>query len=440
MNLKIYNTLSKEKELFVPLNPNSIKMYVCGPTVYSYAHIGNARPAVVFDVLYRVLKKIYPEVVYVRNITDVDDKINEAAKKLNEPISTITEKYTDIYHQDMENLFVLSPVHEPRVTDNINQIISMIQKILDNNNAYVNEEHVLFDVTSFKKYGVLSNRDKDEMLSGARVEVADYKKYPGDFVLWKPSGKNEPGWDSPWGYGRPGWHIECSSMVETYLGDEIDIHGGGQDLIFPHHENEIAQSCSAHNSNSYAKYWVHNGYLNMEGEKMSKSLGNIVSIKELLDKYDGEVIRLALLSTHYRKPINFGESLLEQSKNILNKLYKNLDNDEYKDSISEDVFDPLLDDLNTPLAISNLLKIKCSKTLLNSANLLGLLNRTSDEWFSLNNKSTISENDIELLIQEREKARKSKDFKKADEIREQLDKNNVVLEDVDGKTIWRVKK
>tara|TARA_B100001996_G_scaffold374141_1_gene352400 strand:+ start:1031 stop:2353 length:1323 start_codon:yes stop_codon:yes gene_type:complete len=440
MNLKIYNTLSKEKELFVPLNPNSIKMYVCGPTVYSYAHIGNARPAVVFDVLYRVLKKIYPEVVYVRNITDVDDKINEAAKKMNEPISTITEKYTDIYHQDMENLFVLSPVHEPRVTDNINQIISMIQKILDNNNAYINEEHVLFDVTSFKKYGALSNRDKDEMLSGARVEVADYKKYPGDFVLWKPSGKNEPGWDSPWGYGRPGWHIECSSMVETYLGDEIDIHGGGQDLIFPHHENEIAQSCSAHNSNSYAKYWVHNGYLNMEGEKMSKSLGNIVSIKELLDKYDGEVVRLALLSTHYRKPINFGESLLEQSKNILNKLYKNLDNDENKDSISEDVFDPLLDDLNTPLAISNLLKIKCSKTLLNSANLLGLLNRTSDEWFSLNNKSTISENDIELLIQEREKARKSKDFKKADEIREQLDKNNVVLEDVDGKTIWRVKK
>jgi len=440
MNLKIYNTLSKEKELFVPLNPNSIKMYVCGPTVYSYAHIGNARPAVVFDVLYRVLKKIYPEVVYVRNITDVDDKINEAAKKLNEPISTITEKYTDIYHQDMENLFVLSPVHEPRVTDNINQIISMIQKILDNNNAYVNEEHVLFDVTSFKKYGVLSNRDKDEMLSGARVEVADYKKYPGDFVLWKPSGKNEPGWDSPWGYGRPGWHIECSSMVETYLGDEIDIHGGGQDLIFPHHENEIAQSCSAHNSNNYVRYWVHNGYLNMEGEKMSKSLGNIVSIKEILDKYDGEVVRLALLSTHYRKPINFGESLLEQSKNILNKLYKSLDNDEYKDSVSEDVFDPLLDDLNTPLAISNLLKIKCSKTLLNSANLLGLLNRTADEWFSLNKKSTISENDIELLIQERDKARKSKDFKKADEIREQLDKNNVVLEDVGGKTIWRVKK
>ena len=443
MNFKIYNTLSNEKELFVPINPNSIKMYVCGPTVYNYAHIGNARPAVVFDVLYRVLTNIYSEVIYVRNITDVDDKINEAAKKLNEPISSITNKYTDIYHQDMKKLCVLSPNHEPRVTDNIKQIISMIQKILDNKNAYINKDHVLFDVASFKEYGKLSNRNKDEMLSGARVEVADYKKYPGDFVLWKPSSESEPGWDSPWGYGRPGWHIECSSMAETYLGEEIDIHGGGQDLIFPHHENEIAQSCSAHNNNNYVKYWVHNGYLNMEGEKMSKSLGNIVTIKDLLDKYDGEVVRLALLSTHYRKPINFGEALLEQSKNILNKLYRNLDDNKKNDNsdlVSKDVMEPLLDDLNTPLAISNLLKIKYSKTLLNSANVLGLLNKTSEEWFSLNNKSKISENDIESLIQERDNARKSKNFVRADEIRDQLDENNVGLEDVDGKTIWRVKK
>ena len=282
-------------------------MYVCGPTVYSYAHIGNARPAVVFDTLYRLLKNIYPEVVYVRNITDVDDKINEAAKKLNVPISSITKKYTDIYHEDMKSLCVLKPDHEPRVTDNINQIISMIQRILDNKNAYINKNHVLFDVTSFKDYGKLSNRDMSEMISGARVEVAEYKNYPGDFVLWKPSSKDEPGWDSPWGFGRPGWHIECSSMVETYLGDVIDIHGGGQDLIFPHHENEIAQSCCAHNSSNYASYWMHNGYLNMEGEKMSKSLGNIITIKDLLENYDGEVVRLALLSTHYRKPINFGE-------------------------------------------------------------------------------------------------------------------------------------
>jgi cysteinyl-tRNA synthetase len=440
MNLKIYNTLSNQKETFYPIDQQSIKMYVCGPTVYNYAHIGNARPAVIFDVLYRLLMDIYPEVIYVRNITDVDDKINDAAKKLNEPISTITKKYTDIYHQDMKSLGVLSPNHEPRVTDNIKQIISMIQKILDNKKAYINDSHVLFDVTSFDQYGKLSNRDKDEMLSGARVEVADYKKYPGDFVLWKPSSKDEPGWDSPWGYGRPGWHIECSSMVETFLGEEIDIHGGGQDLIFPHHENEIAQSCSAHNNNSYARYWVHNGYLNMEGQKMSKSLGNIITVKELLEQHDGEVIRLALLSTHYRKPINFGETLLEQSKNILNKLYKNLDNKSHDDLVSKDVINPLLDDLNTPLAISNLLKIKCSKTLKKSANLLGLLNRKPEEWFALNNKSIMSKNDIELLILERDKARKLKDFAKADEIREQLDQNNILLEDIDGKTIWRVKK
>jgi len=440
MNFKIYNTLTREKELFVPLDEKSIKMYVCGPTVYSYAHIGNARPAVIFDTLYRLLKNIYPEVIYVRNITDVDDKINEAAKKLNKPISYITEKYTDIYHEDMRSLSVLSPNHEPRVTDNIAQIISMIQRILDNKKAYINDNHILFDITSFDQYGKLSNRDMDEMLSGARVEVAEYKKTPGDFVLWKPSNDDEPGWDSPWGFGRPGWHIECSSMVETYLGKEIDIHGGGQDLIFPHHENEIAQSCSAHNSKRYAKYWMHNGYLNMEGEKMSKSLGNIITVKELLEKYDGEVIRLALLSTHYRKPINFGESLLEQSKNILNKLYKNLNNQSYEDVVSKDVINPLLDDLNTPLAISSLLKIKCSKTLIKSANLLGLLNRTQEEWLSSNNKSTMSENDIELLIQERDRARKSKDFAKADEIRDQLDQNNVILEDIDGKTIWRVKK
>jgi len=439
MNLKIYNTLSKKKELFEPLNPNSVKMYVCGPTVYNFAHIGNARPAVIFDLLYRILKEIYPKVTYVRNITDVDDKINEAAKEINKPISVITKKYTDIYHQDMQNLNVLKPNHEPRVTENIQEIINMIKKIIKNKNAYIEDHHVLFDITSFENYGALSNRNKDEMLSGARVEVAEYKKHPGDFILWKPSKDNEPGWESPWGYGRPGWHIECSSMVETYLGEEIDIHGGGQDLIFPHHENEIAQSCSAHNSLKYVRYWVHNGYLNMEGEKMSKSLGNIVTVNELLEKYDGEVIRLALLSTHYRKPINFGESLLEQSKNILNKLYKNLEMNSTENTISEKVFFPLLDDLNTPLAISNLLKINCSKTLKKSANLLGLLYKSPEEWFNLNRNLILSENDIELLIKERDDARRSKNFERADEIRKQLDQNNVILEDIDGKTIWRAK-
>ena len=440
MNFRLYNTLNKEKESFSPIDKNEIKMYVCGPTVYSYAHIGNARPAVVFDVLYRLLKNIYPKVTYVRNITDVDDKINKVAKELRVPISNITNKYTDIYHQDMRSLCVLKPDYEPKVTENIEQIITMIEKILIKGNAYVNENHVLFDVTSYDAYGKLSNRDKEEMLSGARVEVADYKKYPGDFVLWKPSENEDPGWDSPWGYGRPGWHIECSAMVDKFLGQEIDIHGGGQDLIFPHHENEIAQSCCANENTRYAKYWIHNAYLKMEGEKMSKSLGNIISIRELLDNYDGEVIRLALLSTHYRKPINFGESLLEQSKNILNKLYKNLEYNSHDDIISKDVLNPLLDDLNTPLAISNLQKIKCSKTLLNSANILGLLNKSKDEWFSLKIEPSISEDDIKLLIKERDEARKSKDFMRADEIREKLDKNNVVLEDVKGKTTWRVKK
>ena len=439
MNFRLYNTLNKEKESFSPIDKNEVKMYVCGPTVYSYAHIGNARPAVVFDVLYRLLKNIYPKVTYVRNITDVDDKINKVAKELRVPISNITNKYTDIYHQDMRSLCVLKPDYEPKVTENIEQIITMIEKILIKGNAYVNENHVLFDVTSYDAYGKLSNRDKEEMLSGARVEVADYKKYPGDFVLWKPSENEDPGWDSPWGYGRPGWHIECSAMVDKFLGQEIDIHGGGQDLIFPHHENEIAQSCCANENTRYAKYWIHNAYLKMEGEKMSKSLGNIISIRELLDNYDGEVIRLALLSTHYRKPINFGESLLEQSKNILNKLYKNLEYNSHDDIISKDVLNPLLDDLNTPLAISNLQKIKCSKTLLNSANILGLLNKSKDEWFSLKIEPSISEDDIKLLIKERDEARKSKDFMRADEIREKLDKNNVVLEDVKGKTTWRVK-
>jgi len=439
MNFRLYNTLNKEKESFSPIDKNEIKMYVCGPTVYSYAHIGNARPAVVFDVLYRLLKNIYPKVTYVRNITDVDDKINKVAKELRVPISNITNKYTDIYHQDMRSLCVLKPDYEPKVTENIEQIITMIEKILIKGNAYVNENHVLFDVTSYDAYGKLSNRDKEEMLSGARVEVADYKKYPGDFVLWKPSENEDPGWDSPWGYGRPGWHIECSAMVDKFLGQEIDIHGGGQDLIFPHHENEIAQSCCANENTRYAKYWIHNAYLKMEGEKMSKSLGNIISIRELLDNYDGEVIRLALLSTHYRKPINFGESLLEQSKNILNKLYKNLEYNSHDDIISKDVLNPLLDDLNTPLAISNLQKIKCSKTLLNSANILGLLNKSKDEWFSLKIEPSISEDDIKLLIKERDEARKSKDFMRADEIREKLDKNNVVLEDIKGKTTWRVK-
>ena len=439
-NLKITNSLTRKKELFKPINLKQITMYACGPTVYDNPHVGNARTLVVFDTLFRVLKMVYGKVNYVRNITDVDDKIIEASKKKNKPIKEITNAIIEIFHKDCKSLNCKLPSQEPKATEHIKEMIVMTKSLIEKNFAYENKGHVYFSVGSFENYGKLSNKNLDQLKTGSRIEVSNLKKNPMDFVLWKPSEEKDPGWQSPWGRGRPGWHLECSVMSEKYLGKNFDIHGGGQDLIFPHHENEIAQSCSAHNSKSYAKYWMHNGYLNMEGEKMSKSLGNIITVKELLEKYDGEVIRLALLSTHYRKPINFGESLLEQSKNILNKLYKNLNNQSYEDVVSKDVINPLLDDLNTPLAISSLLKIKCSKTLIKSANLLGLLNRTQEEWLSSNNKSTISENDIELLIQERDGARKSKDFAKADEIRDQLEQNNVILEDIDGKTIWRAKK
>ena len=443
MNLKIYNTLSKQKELFKPIDKKSIKMYVCGPTVYSYAHIGNARPAIVFDILYRVLKNIFPKVTYVRNITDVDDKINEAAKKLNKPISHITKKYTDIYHEDMDSLFVLRPDHEPKVTENIDHIITMIEKILNNKNAYINEKHVLFDVNSYKNYGQLSNRNKDEMLSGARVEVADYKKHPGDFVLWKPSSDDEPGWDSPWGYGRPGWHIECSSMVEKYLGEEIDIHGGGQDLIFPHHENEIAQSCCANKNKNYVNYWVHNGYLKMEGEKMSKSLGNIVTVKELSKDYKGEVIRLALLLTHYRKPINFSKTLLDQAKKILDKIYKVKEEvNHIKDKlncINDEVIRALNDDLNTSLAITKMLSIKDKKELVDTASFLGFLDLDPKEWFESSAKSKLAEKDILIMIEQRNSYRKNGKFDQADLVRDELLKHGIILKDSNGATEWKYK-
>ena len=361
MTFKIYNSYSRKKEVFKPVSEDLIKMYVCGPTVYNDPHIGNARPAVVFDVLYRLLNLLYPNVSYLRNITDIDDKINKEAQKLNTTIDVISNKYTKSYHEDMYALNVLEPTHEPRATEHINEIIHMIQGLIDKDYAYEAEAHVLFNVKSFKKYGVLSNRNLKEMVAGARVEVAPYKKNSHDFVLWKPSSSDLPGWDSPWGRGRPGWHIECSAMINKHLGSRIDIHGGGQDLIFPHHENEIAQSCCFNNNEFFVNYWIHNGYLQIEGEKMSKSLGNILTVKDLTKQYDGEVIRLALLSTHYRKPINFSFSLLNQTKNVLDKLYRLVESSEFvmpKDfsinDIDKNVLSALCDDLNTPLAISKI--------------------------------------------------------------------------------------
>ena len=454
MNLKIYNTLSKKKELFEPLNPNSVKMYVCGPTVYNFAHIGNARPAVIFDLLYRILKEIYPKVTYVRNITDVDDKINEAAKEINKPISVITKKYTDIYHQDMQNLNVLKPNHEPRVTENIQEIINMIKKIIKNKNAYIEDHHVLFDITSFENYGALSNRNKDEMLSGARVEVAEYKKHPGDFILWKPSSEKLPGWDSPWGRGRPGWHIECSAMSKKYLGTQFDIHAGGLDLIFPHHENEIAQSCCANKSDIMANYWLHNGYVTSDGEKMSKSLGNFATINNLLLNFRGEAIRYALMQAQYRAPLSFSKKSLEEATKSLSRLYRAVEGFEVNDGQDTQIIDNLCDDLNSPKALARLHYLadeankgskECAQKLKNSSNILGILCNSTDEWFKFGEinsneaieNSTMTEKEINELIIKRKIAKENKEYKKADQIREQLLEKNIQLEDKPDRTVWR---
>ena len=446
MIFKIYNSYNRKKEVFKPISEKLIKMYVCGPTVYNDPHIGNARPAVVFDVLYRLLNLLYPNVNYLRNITDIDDKINKEAQKLDTTIDVISNKYTKSYHEDMYALNVLEPTHEPRATDHINEIINMIQDLIDKDHAYEAEAHILFNVKSFKQYGGLSNRNLKEMVAGARVEVAPYKKNSHDFVLWKPSSSDLPGWDSPWGRGRPGWHIECSAMINKHLGSSIDIHGGGQDLIFPHHENEIAQSCCFNDNKSFVNYWIHNGYLQIEGEKMSKSLGNILTVKDLTKQYDGEVIRLALLSTHYRKPINFSFSLLNQTKNVLDKLYRLVESSEFvipKDfsinDIDHDVLSALCDDLNTPLAISKLLKLKDPEQLYKSANILGILKNRPNEWFSSLKESTISVKEIEEMIRDRNLARERKDYKKADLIRNQLLEENIVLEDKGSETIWKHK-
>jgi len=371
MAFRIYNTSTRSKEDFVPIDPECVRMYVCGPTVYNYVHIGNARPAVVFDVLKRTLDTLYPSVVYARNITDIDDKIMKAANESGRSIESVASEYTQAYIEDMSSIGVAEPTIAPKATDHIEQMINMVQSLVDKGHAYAAEGHVLFDVRSMDDYGKLSNRSLEDMLDGARVEVAPYKKYAGDFVLWKPSSSEEPGWESPWGRGRPGWHLECSAMIEEHLGDSIDIHGGGRDLIFPHHENERAQSKCAHDGKAFVKYWMHNGYINIDGEKMSKSLGNFRTVRDLLSQYHGEVIRFALLSAHYRSELDFSVSLLDQSKASLDGLYGALRSSSDVPSVDVNVkespaFDALADDLNTALAISechakqNLKREQCS--------------------------------------------------------------------------------
>ena len=451
MDLFLYNSISREKEMFIPIDSKNIRMYVCGPTVYDSPHIGNARPVIIFDLLYRLLRYKYgnDKVQYIRNITDVDDKINKIALEkypdidINDAISQLTKNIEYIFKDNAKKLNCLNPTLEPRATDHIRQMIEMIKKLIDSDKAYVSDRHVLFSINSHKNYGSLSKKSQKDLLAGARVEIAKYKENPLDFVLWKPSQINEPYWDSPWGKGRPGWHIECSAMSSEYFGSTFDIHGGGIDLIFPHHENEIAQSCSYHSNKKMANFFMHNGSLNLEGKKMSKSTGNIVSLGDLLGRYSGPVIRLAMLSTHYRQPIDWTEKNLQQSKNILKKWSNKLNqisNKDSKESIPEGVYKSLLDDLNTPQALSHMHKYFTNKEydkLKNSIEIMGFTSHSLTEGNDIKSKNTqISELEILTLIDERKDARTRKDYKKSDEIRNKLEIRGIRLQDEDNETTW----
>ena len=456
MSLSLYNSMPRSKQPFQPIDSERVTMYVCGPTVYNRVHIGNARPAVVFDTLYRLLMSLYPNVQYARNITDIDDKIMKTAAELGEDISVLSTRYAEAYFDDMQALNNLPPTIVPYATQHIPEMIDMISRLVAKEHAYESEGHVLFAVQSMADYGKLSGRSLDDMLAGARVEVASYKKYAGDFVLWKPSADGEPGWDSPWGRGRPGWHLECSAMIEKHLGDSIDIHGGGQDLIFPHHENEIAQSCCAHDGKPFANVWMHNGFINIEGEKMSKSLGNFRMVNDLLEQYPGEVLRYVILSAHYRSEQHFGKDLLDSAWRSLDALYGFLRTQVGTESAVVDIADThayaaLLDDLNTPVAISELHKLaremnaadgdalaETKGRLLAVAGLMGLLQQDPEQWFTHSRGgSDISAEEIEVLIAKRNQAKVDKDYAGADGVREELKAMGVVLEDSREGTKWR---
>jgi cysteinyl-tRNA synthetase len=433
--LRLYDTLAREKRVFAPADPDRVTMYVCGPTVYNRAHIGNARPAVVFDVLSRLLRHLYGEdkVVYARNVTDVDDKIIEAARSEGVDPETVTQRYEEFYLADMGALGVRPPDIAPHATHNIPEMVALIARLIETGNAYAADGHVLFHVPSDPDYGALGRRDREAMIAGARVEVASYKRDPADFVLWKPSDEGVIGWDSPWGRGRPGWHIECSAMIAAHLGETIDIHGGGLDLIFPHHENEIAQSRCAHGGAPLARYWVHNGFLSMAGaEKMSKSLGNVVTVEDLLAQgHRGEVLRFALLSAHYRQPLDWSGSLIAQSRATLDRLYRSA-GDARAGAADAGVLDALADDLNTPLALSRLSAIEDGATLRASAALMGLLESGAGVWFRGDGDSR-----IDGLVAARAEAKKNRDFAEADRIRAELTAEGIVLEDGPNGTSWR---
>ncbi|WP_266156838.1 cysteine--tRNA ligase [Dyella silvatica] len=459
MPISLYNSLTRRTEVFTPLDPQRVTMYVCGPTVYNYVHIGNARGPVVFDVLARLLRRHYPQVIYARNITDVEDKINAAAKQEGVPISTITDRYTKAYHADMAGLGVAPPDLEPHATAHIDEIIAMNEALIAKGHAYAAQGHVLFQVDSFPAYGALSGRDTEELIAGARVEVAPYKNNPGDFVLWKPSTPDLPGWDSPWGRGRPGWHIECSAMCSAQLGETIDIHAGGVDLLFPHHENEIAQSTCAHGGKTFARWWMHNGMLTFDGRKMSKSLGNVLLIQELLKQHPAESLRLVLLRGHYRQPLDWSDAAITQATSTLDGWYRVL-----RDLAEIEVEHPLpvpgrteaalCDDLNTPQALAELSQLadaarqagdaqaqrEAKAMLLGAGALLGLLQQDPEAWFKQTGAIDIDEARIEALLDQRRHARATRDFKRADEIRDELSALGIVIEDGAQGTRWSVLK
>ncbi len=447
MDIFLTNNLTNKKEQFIPKDREKIGMYVCGPTVYDDPHIGNARPLVVFDILFRLLKNNYSKVSYVRNITDIDDKIIKSSQEQKISTKDLTEKVTSSFLKDCEFLNCENPTHQPKATEHIDLMIEMITELIKKGFAYENQKHVYFEVKKFADYGKLSNKNLDELIAGSRIEISENKKNSEDFVLWKPSTDDEPFWDSPWGKGRPGWHLECSAMSKKFLGNEFDIHGGGIDLIFPHHENEIAQSRCANETKVFAKYWIHNAFITMSNEKMAKSQGNILKIKDFRNKISGQIIRLALISTHYKQPLDWNDKLLSDCENTLDKWYRVYSSDLKSIKVPDEILKPLYEDLNTPGYIANLHNLfeKASKgeninLFISACQFIGLMNESREQWNNFKkNKASISESEIKNMLSLRDKARENKNYKEADRIRDELYDKGVLIEDKDGKTLWKFK-
>jgi len=447
MDIFLTNNLTNKKEKFIPNDKKNVGMYVCGPTVYDDPHIGNARPLVIFDILFKLLKNSFSKVTYVRNITDIDDKIIKSSLEQKISAKELTEKITSSFFEDCKFLNCENPTHQPKATEHIDLMIEMINQLIEKGFAYENNKHVYFEVKKFSDYGKLSNKKLEDLIAGSRVEVSDNKKNSEDFVLWKPSNTDEPSWGSPWGKGRPGWHLECSAMSKKFLGDEFDIHGGGIDLLFPHHENEIAQSLCANDSKIFAKYWVHNAFITMSNEKMAKSQGNILKIKDFRNKMSGQVIRLALISAHYKQPLDWNEKLINDCQNTLDKWYRIFSSDIRSVKVSEEVLRPLYEDLNTPGYIANLhqlyekaIKGSDIELFVSACKFIGLFNENNEQWEKFKkDKALISENEIINKIELRNKARENKNYNEADRIRDELFDKGVLIEDKDGKTLWKFK-